>query len=541
MHILQFIISGALCAFAIFIFKFSKARMAVLRLKRTGLPMPEFSLRTGHFLAVRETIQNLPSNVMLHQVMWQLSKRFPSGMFYINMWPFSGTWLVVTTPSGAAQIQAANLAKPPVLSGPLVKLNGGPSLLTMHGDIWKRWRTLFNPGFSPAYIMGLAPAVTQEVAVFCDLLRQRVREGRVFQLEDMTLKLTVDTIGAATLDTRLRHQTQDSFLASALQKQIEWTSFGTTYNPIKRYLTIRPFVLWYNSRKMNQFIGQEIDKRYAEHMQQGPDTKPSSRSVMSIVLSQYLAEEEAKQGSGRAGASLEMFKKLVAPQLRLFLFAGRDTTSSTLLYVYYLLVMHPEALGRVRKEHETVFGADCSKARELIEQDPQRLNQLTYTMACIKEVLRLFPPLSALRQGQAGLDLFDDEGRRYPTEGCNVWSLTVAIQRNTNYWPEANSFIPERWLVGPEDPLYPPKGGWRPFEFGSAGCIGQTLALMELRIALVMTLREFDITPAYKEWDSMYPASGHRHVEGYRAYHAEKGGGGAHPADGMPVRVTLRQ
>lgn len=131
--------------------------------------------------------------------MWQLSKRFPNGMFYINMWPFSGTWLVVTTPSGAAQVQAANLDKPPVLSGPLEKLNGGPSLLTMHGDMWKRWRTLFNPGFSPAYIMALAPAVTQEVAVFNRLLRQRALEGKVFQLEDMTLKLTVDTIGAATL------------------------------------------------------------------------------------------------------------------------------------------------------------------------------------------------------------------------------------------------------------------------------------------------------------------------------------------------------
>jgi hypothetical protein len=63
---------------------------------------------------------------------------------------------------------------------------------------------------------------------------------------------------------------------------------------------------------------------------------------------------------------------------------------------------------------------------------------------------------------------------------------------------------------------------------------------LELKVALVMTARTFDITPAYEEWDKMHPKKGIKAVDGNRAYQAEMGGGGAHPADGLPVKITLR-
>ncbi|KAI0520761.1 hypothetical protein F5B22DRAFT_644507 [Xylaria bambusicola] len=73
---------------------------------------------------------------------------------------------------------------------------------------------------------------------------------------------------------------------------------------------------------------------------------------------------------------------------------------------------------------------------------------------------------------------------------------------------------------------------------GERSCIGQTLAQMELKVALVMTMRTFDIIPAYAEWDGLHPKKGIKTVNGNRAYQAEMGGGGAHPADGFPVLVT---
>lgn len=76
--------------------------------------------------------------------------------------------------------------------------------------------------------------------------------------------------------------------------------------------------------------------------------------------------------------------------------------------------------------------------------------------------------------------------------------------------------------------------------------MGQTLALLELKIALVLTVREINVVPAYAEWDALHLKKGARGrteiintVNGNRAYQAKKGA--AHPADGFPIKVDLRQ
>jgi cytochrome P450 len=114
------------------------------------------------------------------------------------------------------------------------------------------------------------------------------------------------------------------------------------------------------------------------------------------------------------------------------------------------------------------------------------------------------------------------------------------MHHNPEVFVKPEDFIPDRWLVSPEDPLHPKKASWRAFEWGPRACIGQTLAQLELKIALVMTVRMFDIDIAYEEWDKLHPKKGIRTVDENRAYQAEMGGGGAHPADGLPVKVTLR-
>jgi cytochrome P450 len=161
--------------------------------------MPEFKLISGHFGTLKEIMNGLPSNTTIHAVISQISKRFPTGIFYLNLWPFGRTLLVVTTPSGAAQVQDLNLSKPDILCKPLDTLTGGPSLMSMHGATWKRWRSLFNSGFSAGYMIRLTGAIADEVEVFCTLLRERVKKSEVFQLEEMTLRLTMDTIGSVVL------------------------------------------------------------------------------------------------------------------------------------------------------------------------------------------------------------------------------------------------------------------------------------------------------------------------------------------------------
>ncbi|KAI1123774.1 cytochrome P450 [Nemania abortiva] len=503
--------------------------------------MPEYHPVAGHLLALRECSRVMPRDTSIHVMIQHFVKQFPKGIFYLNLWPFSKTIVVVANPFAAAQVEAAFLDKPPKMCRTMEIINGGPSLMTMHADIWKQWRGLFNPGFAAGYITGLAPVFAEEVAVFCTLLQDRAKAGVMFQLEEYTLRLTFDVIARVTLDARLHYQTQGSALADCLRRQIYWTSFGTIFNPFRRYLSLRPLVQRYNSYRMNAYLDKEIDKRFEElaqsRLDQPKGARGSSRSIISLAMDKYLEDVGHNKELSR-----EAFKTLAKPQLRMFLYAGHDTTSSTLLYCFLLLSQHPEVLSKLRKEHDEVFGTDLSieNCVQIIKNDPSLLNQIPYTLAVIKEVLRIFPPAGSLRDGRPDFVLVDEEGQRYPTEDCHIWTLSLAMHHRSAVFPKPDDFIPERWLVGAEDPLHPAKGSWRAFEWGQRNCIGQTLAQMELKVGLVMTARMFDITPAYDEWDTLHSRNGIRVVHGNRAYQSEMGGGGAHPSDGFPVRVTLR-
>lgn len=74
----------------------------------------------------------------------------------------------------------------------------------------------------------------------------------------------------------------------------------------------------------------------------------------------------------------------------------------------------------------------------------------------------------------------------------------MALGRSTRLWgPDAAEFKPERFL--PENADKIPQDVWRPFEKGPRNCIGQELAMTELKVVLALTVREFDVRTTYDE------------------------------------------
>ncbi|KAI9669008.1 MAG: hypothetical protein M1817_005165 [Caeruleum heppii] len=490
----------------------------------------------GHLLAVKSVVDRLPHDAHPFLVFGQISRRF-TGVYYIDMWPFGYPFLIVTSVTAATQAtQQTRLAynRPPELQDWFHSITGGPNLFSMPESEWKVWRAVFSPGFSSQSITQLVPHIVEETLSYRDVLREHARENDLFQLDTTTLRFTIDLIGRVIFESRLQSQNDHNPLASALLSQIHWKRSDQDFNPWQRWHPLRPFVQWYNGRQMDTYIGRELDKRYALYRSGSCHAgSKQEKSVIDLALQGYMEGRSTKP----AEALNPTFRAFAISQIRLFLFVGHDTTSSTICYIYHLLSSSPQCLARLRAEHDEVLG-DLSATACLIEDQPHLLNQLPYTVAVIKEAMRLFPPASSVRQGVDGIDVTDDSGNIYPTGGTMIWILHQEMQRSPMYWKQPNDFIPDRWLAGPQDPLYPIKGAWRPFEHGPRNCIGQGLIMLELRITLVLTIREFDIRGAYEEWDRHHHNKGIKTVEGERAYQIERGG--AHPADRFPCRVSFR-
>ena len=288
---------------------------------------------------------------------------------------------------------------------------------------------------------------------------------------------------------------------------------------------------------MVKYVSQELDKCIKRTTREvRPTSKERIQPIVAIALDEYL--DLWFRNKTRRAVVDSTFKVAATCQIRTFLFAGHDTSSSTLCYCYHLLSIHPQIRDKLIKEHNQILGQDPTQSPLRVSEKPHLLNKLPYTSAVIKETLRLYPPASSTRNGEPGTTVVVPDGRHYPTEGMMVWSNHVAIHRDPSVWKQPEKFVPERWLVGQDDPLYPAhQGAWRPFEHGPRSCMGQELALIEIKLILVLTMREFRIESAYEELDMSNPPKGLKTLNGDRAYQIQLGA--AHPPDGFPCAVFL--
>lgn len=224
------------------------------------------------------------------------------------------------------------------------------------------------------------------------------------------------------------------------------------------------------------------------------------------------------------------------------LFAGHDTTSGAICYAYYYLAKHPACLAAARRELDAVFGPDPSTVPAQLKKDPHLINKLEYTLAVMREVLRLQPPASTIRTAPKDFVLRHPEtGELLPTDGFMLWAVDTGIGRSEAYWRDAHAFRPERFLDHSWN-----KDAWIPFSKGVRNCIGQELAIIESRIILAMTLREFDVECAFAEVERLkgdgtpYPCDtkGVQEQFGEEMYQIQLGT--AKPREGMPCRVKAR-
>ena len=130
--------------------------------------------------------------------------------------------------------------------------------------------------------------------------------------------------------------------------------------------------------------------------------------------------------------------------------------------------------------------------------------------------------------------LIDDNGTTYSTAGETFWVVNHTIGRDGKYFPLPDEFRPDRFMP----PNEVNKAAWRPFERGPRNCIGQEVAMLEMKLIMALTLRAFAFETAYEEYDVLSSRKRNRGCKvayGTRAYQTLVIG--SKPKDGLPIRV----
>uniref|UniRef100_A0AAZ3NZK9 aromatase n=1 Tax=Oncorhynchus tshawytscha TaxID=74940 RepID=A0AAZ3NZK9_ONCTS len=177
-----------------------------------------------------------------------------------------------------------------------------------------------------------------------------------------------------------------------------------------------------------------------------------------------------------------------------FMFEGHDTTASGISWTLYSLACNPEHQQICRDEVISAL-----EGRDTMEWED--LSKIPYTTMCIKESLRLYPPVPGMsRKITKPMTFFD--GRTVP-EGCLVGTSIFGIHRNATVWENPNAFDPLRFL--PKNSAKRSPHAFVPFSAGPRNCIGQNFAMNEMKVVVAQTLKRYQLTEDPMKKPKMIP------------------------------------
>jgi cytochrome P450 len=347
----------------------------------------------------------------------------------------------------------------------------GDGLLTIDGDFHRRSRRIMVPAFHHRAIAAALSTMDAEIDRALEDWHDGSRIDIYYWTRRLALRIAMralfgfDPGAGARIDVAKRFEEGLGFWSRDYLLQV----LRGPGSPFSRMQAAR--------RALDGVIFDEIARRRRSG-ERGED-------VLSLLLD--ASDEDGEQLSDRQ----------VRDEVMTLLFAGHDTTTSTIAFMFYELARHPEIAAALREE----LGAERPDAAQLMSGELELLEMVQ------DETLRMYPP--AWIGARKAFDTFEFAGHTVPGGAYVNYSSWVS-HHLPHVFEEPRQFRPERF--SPDAKAALPKGAYVPFGGGSRICIGMRFGQLEVKAIAATLLRrfEFELEPGYKLRIRQMPTIGPR-------------------------------
>jgi cytochrome P450 len=180
--------------------------------------------------------------------------------------------------------------------------------------------------------------------------------------------------------------------------------------------------------------------------------------------------------TARDEEGIPMSDSEIRDELMTMLFAGHETTASSIAWSIYWLHYLPEIGQKLQVELNSL--EDSS--------DFMSIAKLPYLNALISETLRLNPVVAFV--GRQLKEPFELMGYRFAA-GTSLFPSIYLTHQRSDIYPEPKQFKPERFLERQFSPYE-----FIPFGGGNRRCLGYAFALFEMKLVLTTILSEVKLT-----------------------------------------------
>jgi sterol 14alpha-demethylase len=229
-----------------------------------------------------------------------------------------------------------------------------------------------------------------------------------------------------------------------------------------------------------------------------------AREEMVKLFGKVIADRRAKGGDGSDRTDLlQVFMDLeykeggkltddqIVGLLIALLFAGQHTSSVTSTWTLLFIIFNQDCFKKVMDEQETVLSSNSF--------DFDALAQMPYLQNCVKEALRLHPPLIMLmRMAMQDIECTVGGKKMVIPKGDICVTSPAAASRLPEVFTNPDTFDPDRF--GPERNEQKTQFAYLAFGGGMHACMGQQFGLLQVKTILSVILRNYKIEPVDKEF-----------------------------------------
>jgi cytochrome P450 len=337
----------------------------------------------------------------------------------------------------------------------------GDGLLTVDDDFHDRARAIMLPAFHREQVTASMTAMEAET----EQAMASLAPGQVLDIYDWMRNLAMRIAMRALLGLDPDEAGKGAAAAEHFERALGY--YGIDYglrllrgpgSPWRKLLTSRAV--------LDEIVFAEVARARAE-----PDS--GRRDILSLLVA-------ARGEGGEAFTDRE-----IRDQVMTLMFAGHDTSTSTLTFLLHELARHPEVIERLCAEQDEVLAGAIPTFDQLERRMP-------YLEMVLDEVLRLYPP--AWIGPRRAIRDFEFGGYEVP-RGAYVNYCSWASHRLPEVFPDPEAFIPERFSRERKAAL--PRGAYVPFGGGQRVCIGKRFGQTEVKLVATMLLQRlrFDALP----------------------------------------------
>ncbi|XP_066125374.1 cytochrome P450 4B1 [Saccopteryx bilineata] len=355
----------------------------------------------------------------------------------------------------------------------------GQGLLVLSGPKWFEHRKLLTPGFHYDVLKPYVKIFADSTHIMLDKWEEKAREDKSFDVFYDVGQMALDTLmkctfgkghsGLGDRDNSYYMMVKD--LTLLMQQRLESIQY---HNDFIYWLTPHGRRFLRACKVAHDHTDQVIRERKAALQDEKEQEKIQNKRHLDFLDILLGARDES---------GIKLSDRELRAEVDTFMFEGHDTTTSGISWFLYSMAQNPEHQQRCREEIREILGD-----RDVVQWDD--LGKMTYLTMCIKESLRLYPPVPQVYRELSKPVTFVD-GRSLPA-GSLVSLHIYALHRNREVWPDPEVFDPLRF--SPDNVTGRHPYAFMPFSAGPRNCIGQQFAMNEMKVVTALCLHRFEFS-----------------------------------------------